>query len=988
IMELPGAAVRLGYPDPNGYDSLPAVPDITKYLSQSSLAFAPSAFTVTDASWRNANGQCPGSFYASSEYYVLFTLRPNEGWAFADNFDVELTMPDGSVFESIDGDFTITRNADGSVTVKSPNTNVPSTDQPSSGLTVHFSVEVYDDDHHFLPDMNGGTASYWPAHPMPGDEVIVTATPAPGYKLQYVYYDDGVRMGYDATEEMGFTVPEDYGCLEIAVCFTRDDVELPLSQHMSLLLEQPLPGGSYSGPVPGQVLNAEGRWFDVGSVYWYGGTGSGCQGQPPASFQVGAKYYAEIVLTPHANWYFMNDNSCLLLYHDPGDADPDSYAFSAGATESVDAEGRLHIVGDEIELQSVTLREVSLGIQMFQEGGDYPQGCPVGFILPANARFTVSDAIWYNDANQESGGIGLGAGFFTRDGVYFTEFTLTPVEGCSFSEDTVVTLYEGSVKYTELYSDGSLRVCTGSFSLDPEAAAQYRRVFVTNHVLNADGSVNNSAFAGYVLPNDSRPKVGDTLIFGVAAKNGYRLQWMTAARDSEQIGEDITDELSFYVADEPGDVYVNAWFALAEEPVTCLYVDLNVQLPAPGGNYSGLAPATVTPNVVNASKYTVVSARWYELQEHGVGTPSSFVPGKQYCVEIIVAPNPGWCFGDDPGAVLSFSDGTSMDSSSGTVFPYKRDDGNLVLTSDFFTMAEVAVDSVELSLALPELGDSFVLEGRPWATFYTPHVGEMYTIWKNGADQATGAKGEQTGSFQPGCVYYATIRIHADQGYYLTADTRVTLLNDLSFTTSYSTTDRSVWIDTESIEIPGPETYTLGGDYVRFYVDGTEVTEARPGTVVEIRSDIYTIPGGKYLAQVFYGDTELEQTGLDNWSFAMPAENVTLTGVLADAETCVFELEDGVHELDALTAAWIFGSHVGGVCIEWDLNGDGQDDIRATYRDDGTAQVIRLGDIFGTIDSGLLPGRICRYIFRFGPQRYDVYLGSVQVNADNKSNIP
>ena len=45
----------------------------------------------------------------------------------------------------------------------------------------------------------------------------------------------------------------------------------------------------------------------------------------------------------------------------------------------------------------------------------------------------------------------------------------------------------------------------------------------------------------------------------------------------------------------------------------------------------------------------------------------------------------------------------------------------------------------------------------------------MYTLWKNGADQATGAKDSVTSSFQPGCVYYATVRIHADPGYYLAA---------------------------------------------------------------------------------------------------------------------------------------------------------------------------------------------------------------------------
>ena len=1200
-------AVQLENPAASGYQSLPAAPTVTPYLSMTSMAIFPTAFSVTDGSWRNDDGNCIGWFYDVQDYYALFTLRPNPGWTFANNCLVELTMPDGSILRSTNGDFTATRNADGSITVKSPTLHVPNTEQPTGGaIPVVFEAEVYDADYKVIPDVVGGTASYSPANPHPGDTVTVTAAPAPGYQLQYVYYDDGVAMGYDATPEMSFTVPEDYCGIELAVCFTPVGTSLPLPSATQKV-ELPLAGTQNSGA--GQVLNGEHQWYDVESVTWYGGAGSGCQGQEPASFLPGARYYAEVILTPHAHWHWRPDTNLLMLYHDPADPDPGSvnWDLPSGSTCSVDAQGRLHVVGEEILLPgAVTLRlyqythgddvyavsgtvkfsvnggaaqtlpasnelmvlpgdqislvvtpyagyrlqsanlgigetfagditdtltftvpddcavcdvivyfapadaatpinsvtvnlplplpagsysagateaeygglenytilgtfwyggtgsgcqntfpssfingasyyariwlvpkdnwcfaegtqvwirledgslveakstsfdaetgqflietyeypifnrdilEASVGLQMFEEGGEYPQGCPVVFDLPENAPFTVSDAIWYNYANQESGGIGLAAGFFTADGRYFTEFDLIPNEGYIFTAASQINLTNGSVEIKTLNSDGSLHVVTSWYSLNPEAAAQQRRVFVTNYVMNADGSVTSSGSGGYVLPNDGSPKVGDTLIFGVMPKNGYRLQWMTAARDSEQVGEDITDSLEFYVADEPGDVYVHAFFALADEPVTCSTVDLNVQLPAPGGNYSGLAPATVTPNAVNASKYTVVSARWYEIQEHGVGTPSSFVPGEQYCVEIILAPNPGWCFGDNPGAFLLFSDGTGMDSRFGEVSPYKQSDGNLVLTSDFITLPEVEIDSVELSLDLPELGDSFVTESKPWATFYTPHVGEMYTLWKNGADQATGAKDSVTSSFQPGCVYYATIRLIADPGYYLAADTRVTLRNGLSFTTQYLETDRSLWIHTESIAIP-TEGFQLSGTYVKFRLNGEEISSARPGDYVVVRTDITTQPEGVYLANVTSEDVELTQLTDITWGFTMPAKNVSVTGELLPQETYIFELEDMTHDVNAADARWLFGEQEAGTRLEQDLDSDGYTDIFVDYYEDGTVQVIRVGNIYGDFTIQTPSGRFGTRIYRFGPERYDLYLGSVQVNAENKNNIP
>ena len=1203
-------AVQLGNPKASGYRSLPAAPALTPYLSMTSLALYPTAFSVTDASWRNANGECIGWFYDVQDYYALFTLRPNPGWTFADNSLIELTMPDGSILRNTEGDFTATPNADGSITVKSPMLHVPNTVQPTGGaIPVVFRVEVYDADYHLVPDVIGGTASYSPANPHPGDTVTVTASPAPGYQLQYVYYDNGLTMGYDATAEMSFTVPEDYGGIELSVCFTPVGTSLPLPSTTQKV-ELPVLGTQNSGS--GRVLNGEHHWYDVESVTWFGGAGSGCQGQEPTRFLPGASYYAEVVLTPHAHWHWKPDTNLLMLYHDPSDPDPNSvnWDLPSGSTCSVDAQGRLHVVGEEImlpgavpirlyqytegsdggllnvvggtvkfsvnggtaqtlpasnelmvlpgdqislsispntgyRLQSANwgigdefagditetlaftvpedcsvcevivyfapadavipidrvflnlplplpassysagatqaenenldnfdivqtfwyggtdsgcqnafpssfisgasyyarillvpkdnwcfaegtqvwirledgslveakstsfdaetgqflietyeypiytrdILQASVELEMFEEGGSYTGAVPAVVTAPEGAHYTVSSAYWYNYDSQESGGVGIAPGFFSRDGRYYVEFLLVPDEGYTFQWTTQVSINPGKWENRRLNSDGSLSVYSSWYSLDEETAALRRRVRITNQIMNADGTLQSTSGGNYVLVNDYRPMVGDTLYIDPVVKNGYRLQWVTISRHSEIIGQDYTESLSYTVEDEPGDVYIWAVFAADDEPVAIQTAALYLHYPSPGGSYSGSVPANVTPDYYE-SQYTIQRTRWYLLTNGQASDPKSFEVGKTYAAEIVLAHKEGWVFTSAPSVVVvELDDGSCqfLPTDGGQVSLMA--DGTVIVTTAPITLPETAVDSVELSLDLPEEGDSFEFMSQPWATIYTPHAGEMYTIWKNGADQATGEEDSQTASFQPGCVYYATIRLHADQGYYLTEDTRVTLRNGLSFTTQYSTTDRSLWIHTESITIP-TDRYQLSGTYVTFRLNDVEVTSARPGEYVVARSDITTQPLETYLANVTSEDVELTQITEITWGFTMPEKDVTVTGELLPQETYIFELEDGIHEMNAKDALWLFGEQEAGYRLEKDLTGDGNTDIYVDFYDDGTARVVRVGNICGDLVENTPSGRIGTIIYRFGPERYDVYLGGVQITAGNRNNVP
>ena len=838
----PAAAVRLDYPEPNGYTSLPATPTITKYFSMTTWALEPTAYSVTDASWRSgSDGQCYNYF---TEGYAVFTLTPNEGWYFEDPFKVEITMPDGSVLKSYEGDFTITRNADGTITVKSPTTTVPGAEKLTN---VSFEVEVYDANYQYVPDVIGGTASYsCPAYVQPGDTVTVTATPAPGYQLQYVYYDDGIRGGYDATQTMSFTIPEDYNYgVCISVCFTPVGTTLPLPFAMSLVMELPIPGGHYSGPVNGRLINIEGTWYDAESVLWYGGTGSGCQGQPPTSFIAGAHYYAEIILTPHEHWYWREDTNCLMLYHDPGDLeDPTSYALSGSCTLSVDAQDRLHIVTNEIELPTVSLPSVELGIQMFEEGGEYPLGCPVAFELPENAPFTVSDTIWYNYANQESGGIGLAAGFFTREGRYFTEFTIYPADGCVFNEDTEVILTNGSVERKKLNEDGSIYVVTSWFSLDPENAALRRRVIIYNGLMNENGSMTPNSGECYLIPSSWDPMVGETVVLTPEIAQGYHLQWVTAGRNSEVMGDDITNTLTYTVTEEEADIYIYGCFASDEVTPAIQAASLDLRLPAPGGSYSGLVPADVTVRS-GQSRFAVEGARWYEFQEHGVGDPASFVLGKEYAVSFYLRPDSKWRFTENTVVNVYFSDGTIWSNVDEQLYVTLLDDGRLTVTSKPITYKGQDVVSAELSLTIPKPGDSpddYLFSG---AATYTASTQIWYTKWYNAVDQATGEADTEPESFQEGCQYYALICLEAKEGYYLSPETKVTLRGGLSCTTVYDQLDGLLLVTSEPITITA-DTHIPGdinGDGKVNNKDVTRLQRYLKGAAVEVNEAALDVNG-------------------------------------------------------------------------------------------------------------------------------------------------
>ena len=227
---------------------------------------------------------------------------------------------------------------------------------------------------------------------------------------------------------------------------------------------------------------------------------------------------------------------------------------------------------------------------------------------------------------------------------------------------------------------------TGTISPLAEGNAQTRQVYGGCYIMNEDGSFIYSDSGGVVVPSSQQPRVGETLTFEVTCNSGYRLQWLTVSRDSELVGTDVTETRSFFVDDSDGDVYYTAFFSSVDTVPLLQIARLDVQMPVPGGSYSGLVPAQASPVSSYASAFRVLSARWYLITDDGPINPESFQPGLDYAVEITVAPNEGWRFLENTRGILCLSNGEDLFSERGELTVSYLSDGSLVMTSKPITL--------------------------------------------------------------------------------------------------------------------------------------------------------------------------------------------------------------------------------------------------------------------------------------------------------------
>ena len=255
------------------------------------------------------------------------------------------------------------------------------------------------------------------------------------------------------------------------------------------------------------------------------------------------------------------------------------------------------------------------------------------------------------------------------EGLTWSDLGMEPVASGDETEGQIVLVEGGS----------------GTIASLAEGDGQTRQVYGGCIILNENGNYTYSDEGGTIIPSSQQPRVGETLSFQVQCNSGYRLQWFTVSRDSELGGIDITDTMTFYVDESDGDVYYWAYFAREGTVPPLRTVTLDVQLPVPGGSYSGPVRADAAPTPRYASAYRVLSARWYLITDGQTSDPKSFQPGLDYVVEITVAPNEGWRFSEDSQGILYLSNGEYLFGDN-EVFASCQADGSLILTSRPITL--------------------------------------------------------------------------------------------------------------------------------------------------------------------------------------------------------------------------------------------------------------------------------------------------------------
>lgn len=255
------------------------------------------------------------------------------------------------------------------------------------------------------------------------------------------------------------------------------------------------------------------------------------------------------------------------------------------------------------------------------------------------------------------------------EGLTWSDLGMEPVASGDETEGQIVLVEGGS----------------GTIAPLAEEDAQTRQVYGGCIILEENGNYTPSDEGGTVVPSSQQPRVGETLTFEIRCNSGYRLQWFTVSRDSELGGIDITDTMTFYVDESDGDVYYWAYFAREGTVPPLRTVTLDVQLPVPGGSYSGPVPADAAPTPRYASAYRVLSARWYLITDGQASDPERFQPGLSYAVEITVAPNTGWRFSEDSQGILYLSNGEYLFGDD-EVFVSYLSDGSLVMTSKPITL--------------------------------------------------------------------------------------------------------------------------------------------------------------------------------------------------------------------------------------------------------------------------------------------------------------
>ena len=248
-----------------------------------------------------------------------------------------------------------------------------------------------------------------------------------------------------------------------------------------------------------------------------------------------------------------------------------------------------------------------------------------------------------------------------------------------------------------------------------------------------------------------------------------------------------------------GKDYINyyAEFTATTEPIGS--VDVTITKPVAG--------AQPQNGVSNTDNVTVTRTEWYHNGVKMLAT-DTFAAGETYKVHVIVKPNSGYEFADNPTATFN-------GSTAGTIYMYGKDYINYY--AEFTVPAAstpTTIDTVAISVTAPTAGAAPVVEpaGLPTGVTCEP-VLTTVTGWY---DSETNTKMASTEKFVEGKTYYICLFLSADTGYSFAnpvttatingVDATIELNNDgyLAIKKSFVASASATTIDTIAVTVTVP----------------------------------------------------------------------------------------------------------------------------------------------------------------------------------------
>ena len=325
-----------------------------------------------------------------------------------------------------------------------------------------------------------------------------------------------------------------------------------------------------------------------------------------------------------------------------------------------------------------------------------------------------------------------------------------------------------------------------------------------------------------------------------------------------------------------GKDYINyyAEFTATTEPIGS--VDVTITKPVAG--------AQPQNGVSNTDNVTVTRTEWYHNGVKMLAT-DTFAAGETYKVHVIVKPNSGYEFADNPTATFN-------GSTAGTIYMYGKDYINYY--AEFTVPAAstpTTIDTVAISVTAPTAGAAPVVEpaGLPTGVTCEP-VLTTVTGWY---DSETNTKMASTEKFVEGKTYYICLFLSADTGYSFANPVTTATINGVDATIELNNDGylaiKKSFVATAAATTEYDITVTDGKATIGA---GTEISKAAEGTTVTLTAN--AAPSGQVFDKwvVVSGSITLADANSATTTFTMPASAVSVKATYKDApHTHTFDQE-------------------------------------------------------------------------------------------------